>query len=229
MTGLLISVRDADEAATALAGGVDLLDIKEPARGALGAASPSVWREVLTVCEGRVPVSVALGELLENHAPTDHELLAQFQFAKIGLAGCGTQHGWYRQWSQVLHSLPPQVGPVAVIYADWTACQAPPPSEIIQRATEIPCRAVLFDTFHKAGGNLLSYFPPRELAPWITQIRDAGLQVVLGGRLCEQSAAVACRLQPDYIAVRGAVCRGSRNGPVDLQLVRTLASLAAIC
>ena len=34
--GLLVSVRSAAEAATALAGGADLIDVKEPSRGPLG-------------------------------------------------------------------------------------------------------------------------------------------------------------------------------------------------
>jgi uncharacterized protein (UPF0264 family) len=38
MTGLLVSVRDAAEAADALAGGADLIDVKEPNAGSLGAA-----------------------------------------------------------------------------------------------------------------------------------------------------------------------------------------------
>ena len=36
MTGLLVSVRSAEEAEIALAGGANLIDIKEPSRGALG-------------------------------------------------------------------------------------------------------------------------------------------------------------------------------------------------
>ena len=36
--GLLVSVRSADEAIAALAGGADVIDVKEPNRGALGAA-----------------------------------------------------------------------------------------------------------------------------------------------------------------------------------------------
>jgi (5-formylfuran-3-yl)methyl phosphate synthase len=225
MTGLLISVRDADEAATALAGGGDLVDIKEPGRGALGAASPSVWRDVLAVCQGQVPTSVALGELLEDPDLGDGELLAGFQFAKLGLAGCGEQHWWYQRWTAVLRDLPPSVAPVAVVYADWTGCQAPPPLDIIHRAAQVPCRAVLFDTYSKADGNLWSHLSVRELTPLISRIRATGLQVVLGGSLSGESAALACGLDPDYIAVRGAACRGSRNGPVDLDRVRALADL----
>src|SRR5207244_7336185 len=46
MTGLLVSVRSAAEAETALAGGADVVDVKEPRRGALGPADPSVWKQV---------------------------------------------------------------------------------------------------------------------------------------------------------------------------------------
>ena len=65
MTRLLVSVRSADEARTALAAGVDLIDVKEPARGSLGAASPGVVADVVGAVAGRVPVSAALGELFE--------------------------------------------------------------------------------------------------------------------------------------------------------------------
>ncbi|MCL4207001.1 MAG: hypothetical protein KJ000_31345 [Pirellulaceae bacterium] len=248
MTRLLISVRDAGEAATALAGGADLVDIKEPSRGSLGAASGSVWREVLAVCEasrtgqvpgtrgltphgspgpgpfsGRVPTSVALGELLDGQTDWDFEVLAQFQFAKLGLAGCGRQADWFERWSDTLRSLPPAVASVAVVYADWRACEAPPPREIIHRAAEVSCKAVLFDTYTKSGGHLFSHLPPAELGHLVTQIRDAGLMVVLGGSLAGDAIDRAVDFAPDYVAVRGAACRGSRTGPVDLELVRRLA------
>src|SRR5271166_6814929 len=46
---LLISVRSADEARTALAGGASIIDVKEPDHGSLGQAPWSVWRDVHTV------------------------------------------------------------------------------------------------------------------------------------------------------------------------------------
>ena len=46
MTGLLVSVRDAKEAQQAVSGGADVIDVKEPAHGALGAADPTVWSQV---------------------------------------------------------------------------------------------------------------------------------------------------------------------------------------
>ncbi len=42
MTRLLVSVRSAAEAEIALSAGADLIDVKEPSRGSLGAADPAV-------------------------------------------------------------------------------------------------------------------------------------------------------------------------------------------
>ena len=44
---LLISVRDAAEARSAIAGGTDVIDVKEPSRGPLGRADDRVVREVV--------------------------------------------------------------------------------------------------------------------------------------------------------------------------------------
>ena len=41
-TGLLVSVRSAEEAITAVKAGADLIDVKEPARGPLGMAEAEV-------------------------------------------------------------------------------------------------------------------------------------------------------------------------------------------
>ena len=60
---LLVSVVSADEARRALAGGADIIDVKDPREGALGAPSPRVLSEVVTTVGEAAPVSVALGDL----------------------------------------------------------------------------------------------------------------------------------------------------------------------
>ena len=58
---LLVSVRDADEAEEALAGGADWIDLKEPLDGPLGAVSTARAREVVQCVTGRAPTSAAAG------------------------------------------------------------------------------------------------------------------------------------------------------------------------
>ena len=124
MTGLLISVRSAAEAKIALAGGADLIDVKEPARGPLGAADPAVWDDVRRTVAGRVPTSVALGELLNAQA----ELLPHSpgtpspSWASPAAGECPAGK---ILWQQALAQLPAGVRPVAVIYADHAAAGSP--------------------------------------------------------------------------------------------------------
>ncbi|MCH5376284.1 MAG: (5-formylfuran-3-yl)methyl phosphate synthase, partial [Planctomycetes bacterium] len=170
MTGLLISVRNAEEAATALAGGVDLLDVKEPASGSLGAASPAIWQDVLDTCRHRVPTSVALGELHQAGDRPDPAVLGQFDYAKVGLADCGRRSDWQHRWMERLDALPTSVSPVAVVYADWQQCGAPVPQQIIRQAADSRCGVVLFDTYVKSGADLFAHIPPAELRRMIAVI-----------------------------------------------------------
>src|SRR4051812_39902678 len=84
MPGLLVSVRSPQEALAALAGGADIIDVKEPANGSLGRAEDDVIRAVVDVVAGRRPVSAAMGELVEESACS----IAGLNFLKWGLAEC---------------------------------------------------------------------------------------------------------------------------------------------
>jgi uncharacterized protein (UPF0264 family) len=56
-------------------------------------------------------------------------------------------------------------------------------------------------------------------------VRAAGLLVVLGGSLSRETIPAAVAMAPDYIAVRGAVCRSTRTGTLDADLVRSFSEL----
>src|SRR6516225_7472683 len=88
---LLVSVVSAQEARRALAGGADIIDVKDPTEGALGAPSPRVLSEVVRVVGGAAPVSVALGDL--PNLPHTAALAARgaafsgADYVKVGLRG----------------------------------------------------------------------------------------------------------------------------------------------
>ena len=151
MAKLLVSVRNAAEAQDALFGGADLIDVKEPARGALGAADASVIAEVARAVGSRRPVSAALGELVEGHRL---EPTPGLRFAKLGLAGCARRNDWIARWRHALGDFPPGVTPVAVAYADWPTADAPDPWAVLSAARSLGCTAMLIDTFDKTAGSL---------------------------------------------------------------------------
>lgn len=223
--GLLVSVRSAEEARAALAGGASLIDVKEPSRGSLGAAGPAAWREVAAAVAGRVPLSAALGELLDEKRPDPGLLDSAYQFAKLGLSNCGRFSDWPARWSSAVASLPQGTASVAVAYADWRAAQSPEPMAIVEVAPRAGCQALLIDTFDKSAGDLFDHLDAGELRGLIAEGRKSGLLIVLAGSLSSVTLSQAARLAPDLVAVRGAVCRGSRGASVEKHLVRELAFL----
>jgi (5-formylfuran-3-yl)methyl phosphate synthase len=225
MTGLLVSVRNAAEALVAWKAGADLIDVKEPSNGSLGAAAQDEWHAVRQTIDGGLPISVALGELLKDPIADHAQHCAGYSFAKLGLAGCAKLDGWQSRWSQVLENLPISVAPVAVIYADHRCAESPDPFSILEAAHQLQCAAVLFDTFGKQAGDLFAHLSTETMSTLCQEARDRGLRVVLAGSLGPSKIETALSLAPDYIAVRGAVCRGPRTGTIDGGLVRDLAHL----
>jgi uncharacterized protein (UPF0264 family) len=221
MTGLLVSVRDADEALAALRGGADVIDIKEPRRGPLGPADPALWQAVRQAVADRRPLSAALGEL-GSEAIAEASRAAGMQWVKIGLAGCQAKPDWPRRWADAVAALPPHVQPVPVIYADWEAAGAPPPQRIVDWAASWQAWGLVVDTFDKHSGPLTALWTPAQLQSLVAHVRSAGLKLVLAGRLTALTLRRVLPWQPDYVGVRGAVCRGGRQGTVDAHLVKTL-------
>lgn len=222
MTQLLVSVRNADEAGLALDAGAGLIDVKEPSRGPLGMPDSSVVREVIAVVGGRVAVSVALGELLEISAPVGPIVPAGVGYAKLGLAGCCDGSDWAERWEAVLATYSAGVQRVAVVYADWQACRCPSPETILATANNCRCRTLLVDTFDKSKGRLLDHWPLADLGRFVERVRSAGLTIALAGSIDLPMVTSVLSLKPDWIAVRGAVCRGGREGQLDFAKTRRL-------
>jgi uncharacterized protein (UPF0264 family) len=219
MTKLLVSVRDAAEALVAADAGVDLIDIKEPRRGSLGAAVPDDIREIAAVIAGRAPLSVALGELADwdDSSPSLMRAISQapaIRFAKLGLAGLGAERDWQTRWRNAWTGLPAGMGRVAVAYADWRRAKAPTPTAILRAAERHDCKAVLVDTFDKHSGTLVDLWPLEQLSRWVRTIQRAGLIAVVAGSLARGTIGAVAALDPDYVAVRGGVCRGGRDGTI---------------
>jgi uncharacterized protein (UPF0264 family) len=114
---------------------------------------------------------------------------------------------------------------VAVAYADWQVAKSPTPDDVLQTAVDVGYDLLLLDTYQKSQGTLLDVMSVNELERFVKLARSHTIRVVLGGSLSSESILAVLHLAPDFIAVRGAVCRGTRTGNVDERLVRQLAGL----
>ena len=92
---LLVSVVDADEARTAAAAGADIVDVKNPGEGSLGAPSPAVIVGVRAAVPAELPVSAAIGDMPNLPGTAALAALGAVRsgatFVKVGLWGVSTE------------------------------------------------------------------------------------------------------------------------------------------
>jgi uncharacterized protein (UPF0264 family) len=222
----LVSVRNAEEALAALAGGADIVDVKEPAQGSLGAASAAAITAVLHAVDGRAPVTAAAGELMDLLRAKHAALPEGLALCKIGLAGCRDLPDWRAHWRDIVAALAPCAEPfkhsVAVVYADWRASRAPEPRDVLQLGADAGSPALLIDTFDKSAGSLFDIWPIESLRAFLDEVRKHDIMTVLAGSLTLNSIATAGDFEPDLVAVRTAACEEGRNSAISRQRVESL-------
>ncbi|WP_164102386.1 (5-formylfuran-3-yl)methyl phosphate synthase [Candidatus Laterigemmans baculatus] len=213
-TGLLVSVRSVAEAASIAPLAVDVIDLKEPRRGPLGATDPELWHRCLAECTTSALWSVALGEA-EAALRWTAEVPAEFSYAKAGPAGLDRPEQLARLWDQLREQLPASVALVAVAYADGPAAGTIEPEHVLEAAVAAGLRTFLLDTFGKDGRSILEHLSPERLRMLVSRAAAAGCDVVIAGGVNFDALATLTQLQIRRIGVRGGVCGGNRQSAID--------------
>ena len=226
---LLVSVVDAGEARAAAAAGADIIDVKNPAEGALGAPSPAVIEQVRAAVGSDVPVSAAIGDMPNLPGTAALAALGAARsgatFVKVGLWGVSTDRRRDRA-----HAHRPRG---SARERSWS----PPPTRTpgawpTPRSPRSCCRAwrtrpgwsvCLLDTAIKDGRGLFDWLTPDELAAFVAEAHALGLQAALAGALRAEDLPAVLASGADIAGVRSAACvDGARSGPLDPARVRAL-------
>jgi dihydroneopterin aldolase len=202
MTAMLASVRTVEEALLALEGGADIIDLKDPARGALGALDPDTARSIVGAIAGRVPSSATIGDLpsmmpAEMLAAAERTAVTGVNFVKAGFFSAPTQVAC----AHALTPLARRIPLVAVLFADLE-----PDFTLIARLAECSFAGVMLDTARKNSGPLLRHLDLAALADFVRRSRAVGLFTGLAGSLREADVGTLLALDPDYLGFRGALC-----------------------
>jgi dihydroneopterin aldolase len=211
MTLFLASVRDEAEAAIALSAGADIIDLKEPRRGALGALGRETTCSIVSLIDGRAPVSATIGDV-----PMQPETIGE---AVLEKAACGVDYvkfglfpdGDARRCLAALRPLALRVPLIVVLFAD----RLPDFDAVAAAAADMGASGLMLDTADKGSGSLLAHLDPLELATFVTQARSHGLTVGLAGSLRAADVPDLLPLAPDLLGFRGALCNGSRGAALD--------------
>jgi (5-formylfuran-3-yl)methyl phosphate synthase len=226
---LLVSVVAADEVAAALAGGADIVDVKNPAEGALGAPRPSLLRDVRAMVQLPVELSVALGDA--PHLPGLLALAAAAaatcgaDYIKVGLLGSVRPEQaleLLRAVREAAAEVRPETRLVGVAYADAARVGGLPPADLPRIAAQAGAHGVMLDTAVKDGLSTFAALGEQAVASFVAEARSLSLTTALAGSLGPADLERARRLGVTSVGVRGAACEGGREGVISEARVRGL-------
>ena len=224
---LLVSPSSIEEAKFCL--DADIIDVKRPAEGSLGANFPWVIREIKKLA-GTKPVSAAIGD----YGPTPgNAALAAYgaacagaDFIKIGLmfndkdAARDVIEGVVRAVKEPF----PEKTVVIAAYSDYARLGTISPmvmSPIAANPIAAKCGAdfAMIDTGMKDGKSTFEFMNKEALQEFTDQNRSLGLKTALAGSLKFEDIPVLKEINPEIIGVRGMVCGGDRSTMVKAELV----------
>lgn len=230
---LLVSVRSSQEAAAALQGGADIIDVKEPRRGSLGRSDSATIADVLRFVRAVSPetlVSAALGEVSDG---ADSSLLNTADGQCPDLLKCGLsqlvdrRESWPVVWNRFRSSvtMSPGTSWVAASYADHERASAPDVVEVLEQGHQSGCPVLLLDTFEKDETSLFDWVSITDLIRLRKRTHDYGMKLAVAGRITSAMLPQVLTIGPDIVAVRGAACeQGNRTSIVTANRVRDLSA-----
>ncbi|MEI6840439.1 MAG: (5-formylfuran-3-yl)methyl phosphate synthase [Methanomicrobiales archaeon] len=221
---LLVSPRDIPEARKSLA--ADIIDVKKPSEGSLGANFPWVIREIKSI--STKPVSAAIGDF--DYKPGGASLAAYgaacsgADYIKVGLMFDGIEKA-----SDLIESVVkavkdefPEKRVVISAYSDYLRLGSISPFDMAPLVAEAGADLAMIDTGIKDGKSTFDFMDEASLTRFTWKNHDLGIGTAIAGALKMEDIPVLKRINPDIIGVRGMVCGGDRNASIREELVQKL-------
>ena len=215
MTGMLASVNSLDEAALALNLQADIIDLKQPEQGALGALETGLVRQIVAAIDRRCPVSATVGDL-----PMQPEVIFEavkamaetgVDYIKIGFFPGGDWLGTVDK----LSALTGQHALIAVLFADTQ-----PDLSIVTYLKDAGFKGAMLDTMNKQKGSLMQVMDETAIGQFVEQTKTSQLLCGLAGSLRLADIAGLMPYQADYLGFRGALCKQhNRTAQLDSEAI----------
>jgi uncharacterized protein (UPF0264 family) len=219
------------EAVEAIAGGADIIDVKNPKEGAIGANFPWVIKRIRQITPKNVEVSCTLGEVPNLPGAVSLAALGAattgVNYIKAGLSGLKTpEEAIYlmQNVAKAAKECNPSIKVVATGYADAERVGAINPLLVPEIARKAQADIAMIDTAIKDGKNLFTFLTINQLRSFVDVAHDYGLKAALAGSLKKEDLLAVQSLGADVAGVRGAACtNGDRvNGEITREKVREL-------
>ena len=224
---LLVSPSSIDEARHS--GAADIIDVKKPSEGSLGANFPWVIREIKSF--SKKPVSAAIGDF--DYKPGGASLAAYgaacagADYVKIGLAFEGQEQARdvIRAVVKAVKDEFPKKNVVIAAYSDFERMHSISPFDMAPIAAECGADFAMIDTGIKDRQSTFAFMNEATLRSFSEKNKKLGLGTALAGAFKFEDIDALKRINPDIIGVRGMVCGGARNATVREELIKTALAL----
>lgn len=216
---LLISPINTEEALEAIEGGADIIDVKNPKEGSLGANFPWVIKSIREMTPKDMLVSATLGDVPYKPGTVSLAALGASvsgaDYIKVGLYGTKN----YDEGLEVMENVVKTVNDynkdaivVASGYADAHRVGAVDPMEIPKIAADAGADLAMVDTAVKDGKTLFDFMNEEKISQFNEKIHDYGLKSALAGSVKKEQLQTLYNLGCDVVGIRGAACvGGDRN------------------
>jgi len=225
---LLVSPINLEEAKAASLGGADIIDVKNPKEGSLGANFPWMIRSIKEVIGSR-EISATIGDF--NYKPGTASLaalgaaVAGAEYIKVGLYDIQTREQARYLLENVVRAVKEYSKTKKVVgagYADHKRINSISPLLLPGIAREVSLDVVMIDTGIKDGRSTFEFMTMEELKTFVSEARSLGLLTALAGTIKFSDLDSLHRISPDIVGVRGCVCGGDRNSTIKRELVAQL-------
>ncbi|MEU6447398.1 (5-formylfuran-3-yl)methyl phosphate synthase [Streptomyces sp. NPDC048594] len=194
---------------------LDIVDVKKPDEGSLGANFPWVIREIRAAVPADKPLSATVGDVPYKPGTVAQAALGAVvsgaTYIKVGLYGCTTPEQAVDVMRGVVRAVKdhrPDAFVVASGYADAHRIGCVNPLALPDIARRSGSDAAMLDTAIKDGTRLFDHLPPDVCGQFVRLAHEAGLLAALAGSVRAVDLSDLARIGTDIVGVRGAVCEG---------------------
>ncbi len=205
MTGMLASINSIAEAKSILDSGVDIIDIKNPHEGALGALGIDAVEAIVNVVNGEILTSATIGDIKSDDPKLLDTIIAMsgtgVDYVKVGLFDNQPSEYFVQTITEAVNK---GIKLVIVMFAENYKCK-----ESIEPLLNSGIVGIMLDTKDKRSKNLCALLNNYELKEFIETAKASGLLTGLAGSLKFDDIQALLTLKPDYLGFRGALCSES--------------------
>lgn len=181
----------------------DLLDMKNPAEGALGALPVTSVKQIVNWLAGRCQSSATIGDLPMQAARIQTALLEMQQsgvdYLKVGLFNEPALADCLRDLKTFLLQFNTPV--IAVLFADQQYDKS-----VLTNVLDTGFSGIMLDTANKNGQHLLDHQSPEQLQFFVNSLKARQRLCGLAGALRAEDIAILKPLGADYLGFRSALC-----------------------